>query len=61
LGPANLSRLAKRLEKPLFLFRVEGSRVHDLQSAPQWLEKRFASASTAVNVGEKSEATPTCW
>jgi hypothetical protein len=29
--PANLSALAKRLEKPPFLFRVEGRDVHDLQ------------------------------
>ena len=31
LNPSNLSALAKRLKKPLFLFGVEGRRVHDLQ------------------------------
>ena len=29
--PANFSPLAKRSEKPFFLFDVEGPRVHDLQ------------------------------
>jgi hypothetical protein len=59
-GPANFSPLAEGLDKALFLFGVEGRRVHDLQVCAAVAGKMLSLGKYGGKIGENREATPTC-